>query len=348
MKSENYIGAAMKRVTQQEIAKRLNLSRQTIVRVLDNDPSVAKDTRKRVIAALNKYGYHHYNLTQHGKVVVDTKEKGFCRELLQQELLDNITKHGFEVVVVNAQNDRAHFITEVQHADALIFATHTSPEIVRLAKEINPDIYIIYTYANGERGTDVSIEPDNHRAAKMAAEYLFNMGHRDIFLLTNRSNLASFTRAKIFLAEFIFEYSGCTVEPYFHNYPDPDWQKKVAAQILARKKLPSVIYATGGFLFSELSELLKIIGLRCPEDISVLTHDDPQDVSKETPEQIFDSIICSKKALYQLAEYFLLHRLALKNTCQISCMPEIAVKVSGTVLNINGGIIENLKQGMNI
>ena len=333
----------MKRVTQQEIADKLNLSRQTIVRVLENDPAVAENTRKRVINALNKYGYHHYNLTRHGKVVIDCNENGYTLNLVQKELVDNVAKHGFRIVMTNVTQSRSQFTSAVQEAEVLIFASHVSSAIINLAKEINPEIYIIHVYANGERETDVAIEPDNNYSAKKAAEYIFNMGHRDIFLLTNKTNIASFTRAKTFLAEFAFEYSGCTVEPYFHSYPDPKWQEKVASQILARKKLPTIIYASGGFICSELSQLLEKMKLRCPEDISILTHDNPLDVSGIIPVQRFDTIICSKKALLQLAEYFLLHRLALKSTCQIACTPETTIEFAGTVANLNGKLIDSLK-----
>ena len=52
------------------------------------------------------------------------------------------------------------------------------------------------------------------------------------------SNSSSLSRTKIFIAEFMFRFPNCTVEPLLINSPDPRWEEKFLAAMSQRKSFP--------------------------------------------------------------------------------------------------------------
>lgn len=320
----------MKKITLEDTARELGLSRSTIMRVLRNDTCVREATRQRVMEHLTRIGFYNRSHFSREKILLDSQQGAGPFLDIVRKLNETPFFRDIKFVQTDSSKNRASFLTEAADAAALVFFGATPAEYFAMAREANPDLYIIHALSSGMRCANVSIEPDDTASGRLAAEYLYEMGHRDIMMLCLRNNGSSMTRAKSFLAEFMFNFPNCTVDPLFIQNPDPRWEEKFLAAMKRRKSFPSVIACFGCALQEGILQSLDELHLAVPEDISILSHDNPADFHCPVSRPC-DSLFFDLSEITRLVEYFIACRPLAKGGGKLCVSPEIRVERHGTV-----------------
>lgn len=324
----------MKKITHAEIAGELKLSRATVTRVLRNDRCVRKETRKRVLDHLNKIGYYNQKHFAQEKIL-------FCYRGSQPSmikgLVETLKKKPFFRDTVFAMEDlhqdRGAFLREAETASVLVFFGKRNEEDFILAREANPDLYIIHAMAGGMRCANVAIEPDNTTSGRLAAEYLYRKNHRDILMAALAGNPNSMQRVKSFAAEFMFRFASCRVEVHLIHGPDPLWEEKFFQILQRRKSPPSAIVCMGCSLQEGIIRQVKRVGLSVPEDVSILSHDNPEDFNTKVTHSC-DAVVFDLREILRLVEYFLVCRPLAAEAAHLSVSPEIRLECHGTVKHL--------------
>lgn len=194
----------MRRVSIEDIAQRANVSHSTVSRALRGNPRISPSVRARILALASEMGYvpnaiarslqqRHSNTV--GVVVTDVADP-FWGEVVK----------GIEVVMGAAQ--KALFLSASQHdadrqlavieqfqqrrVDGLIIADSQlgPPHLSRVAQLAVPAVFL-----NSQRMTHTSefrtVSIDNHHGGALAAQHLYNLGHRRMAYLGAHKRPAS-------------------------------------------------------------------------------------------------------------------------------------------------------------
>lgn len=130
-----------------------------------------------------------------------------------------------------------------------------------------------------------SVYSDNLRGCFMAVEYLYSLGHKKIAHIYG--SLDTFA-GKLRLDGFLSAITKLNLEKREEYLVDGgyfsfDGGYKAMKKLLELKDLPTAVFASGDFLAIGAISAIKEMGLRVPEDISVIGYDDIEMCKYITP-----------------------------------------------------------------
>ena len=248
-------------MTHADIAAELGLSRSTVTRVLRNDSSVRRETRKRVVDHLNRIGYYNQTRVAKEKILFCYQEQAPILNDVVRQLKGKTAFRNTVFMIINCMKEKSVFLKEAESATILVFFGILKEDFFALARGANPDLYIIHALSGGVRKANISIEPDNTTSGRLAAEYMYEAGHRDLMMVSLANNPSSLVRAKSFVSEFLFRFPECRVEVHLIHGPDPLWEEKFFHALKRRQQMPSGIVCFGCSLQSGLLRQLDRLNL---------------------------------------------------------------------------------------
>lgn len=271
-------------VTIQDVAKRAGVSVSTVSRVLNSKVDVASDTQDRVAAVIDELGYttnlaarsmrsRKKNLI--GLVVPDI---GFPYSIeIMKGINRAIAESYFDLLVYTTggiQKDGT--ITREQHyvsllnnslADGTIVVASSAAEFVTDAPIIAVDPHIISPNYPSVQGT-------NYRGALQAMEYLLRLGHRRIGFINGRPEIASSGHRLKGYQDALLN-AGIPLDESLAVPGDysTDTGRERALELLSMKEPPSAIFAANDQSAIGVFEAAEELGVRIPEDVSVIGFD---------------------------------------------------------------------------
>jgi LacI family repressor for deo operon, udp, cdd, tsx, nupC, and nupG len=271
-----------------EVARRAGVSTATVSRVLSQPDVVAPATRRRVLRAVEHYGYAPNSTAKNlrtlrtGKLLVtvpDISNPFFS--LILQGIEDAAQKDGYAVLLGDTQHDEAReeryaLMLKRKEADGLIFLGHRLPkEAAAIVRGMAPRCAPIVNGCEFSPHLGIpSVHIDNSKAAFEAMDHLYVLGHRRIGVVTgplvsplSRDRLdGARARARMAKAEreLIVIHGDFSIE-----------SGAVAAErALARRDKPSAIFCFNDEMAMGVVEVARHRGLRLPDDLSVVGFDD--------------------------------------------------------------------------
>lgn len=276
-----------KEFTIKDIASKTGFSTQTISRVINNSDKVKDSTRQIILEAINKYNYRPNifarNLTgskKHKNILISVKSHPKHNATIWLDLLIN------KIVLMNKDENISIFIEQyVSEADferSLIKQTSTfidgviifyeeknDPRIELLKKQQIP--YIIYGQPYNSKDTYVAI--DNHNAVKLGIKYLLKKGIRKICFITADPSPVNKAREEGIIEELNkqkISLDNLTIIKHIRNYDDV---YKAVINLYNNNLLPEALYISGDEKAVAALKALYDLGIKVPEDISVMGYD---------------------------------------------------------------------------
>ena len=187
-----------KRVNIKYIAKEAGVSTQTVSRVINNEPHVAPDTRKRILNIINRLGYRPSQLARslsHGRSGTlgvmghGMKFYGPSRTFsgIEQEAVDL----GYNLFLRLVRHPETQNLEELvdsmlsYHVEGIIWAV---PEIANNRDWILPEIPklpIPVVFINMEQHAEVSVVAvDNRKGGELATNHLLKQNPKNIGIIT--------------------------------------------------------------------------------------------------------------------------------------------------------------------
>ncbi|PJF39783.1 MAG: LacI family DNA-binding transcriptional regulator [Chloroflexi bacterium] len=180
-----------RRITMNDVAKKAGVSYQTVSRVINNHPSVAVETRYRVLDAINELGYEPSRAAQNlagresrtiGAVAFGLNDYGPSQIVINMEKVAR--DFGYDFLIYN--------VTEISRGGVMAAIRHFNRWQVDGLFIIPPTIHAVYTdlvsmcnypimYIGATPDPRIpSVAIDQKRGSELATEYLIEHGHRQI------------------------------------------------------------------------------------------------------------------------------------------------------------------------
>ena len=305
-----------------QIAAKARVSLGTVSHVLNNTANVRDPLRQRVLAAVAELGYQPSELARGlrrektsmiGMVIPDITNPFFPAVVRGAE--DVAFANGYRLVLCNTDNDHSK---EIVHLNEL--RTYRPAGLIVIPSNFSD--LTAQTESHRKAGTSVvcvdrmplhwkgdTVTAANEEGAYKATRHLIQLGHRYLAMITGPLHL---TNAQQRLAGFkrAVREAGLTVAP---EYMQEASFNKVgghakASVLLRLLPQPTAIFAGNDMIALGVMLSMRELGLRCPQDVSLIGFDD-LDIAEMTNPQL-SSVYQPGYQLGTTAARLLLERVA--------------------------------------
>lgn len=273
----------MGRVTLAAIAEEVGVSLSTISKVLNGRPDVSAPTRERVEAVLATHGYLRRKSGQSDsrliELVFHELEAAWSMEIIRG--VENVaTAAGMSVVLTESGSRHApgpEWIEGVMRRRpvgvVLVFSDLPAEYREMLRSRAIP--FVIIDPA-GDPSPDVpSIGSANWAGGLMATRHLIELGHTKIAAITGPDDMMC-SHARIDGFRSAMGSAGLSIDPDWIRFGDfhTAGGQLHGRQLLERDDRPTAIFAGSDLQALGVLEAVRALGMRVPEDLSIVGYDD--------------------------------------------------------------------------
>jgi DNA-binding LacI/PurR family transcriptional regulator len=278
----------MAKVTLQSIADRVGVSRMTVSNAFSRPDQLSADLRSRILAAADELGYVGPDPAARalargrtgsvGLLINGSLSEAF-EDAVSAEFLasvaDALARQGMALTLLPSSDDPSFVpARDVAVDGALVYICDpTSPDIGWLERRNIPVVVVDHNVSDGV----ASVNVDDRRGARLAAQHLIDLGHRSIGIVT------------LEVAADALNYPARERGLGWHDALDPvgiepsvvttPYEPRDAAYEAARHLLDRLDRPTGIVCFSDAFAIAAIraaesLGLTVPGDVSIVGFDD--------------------------------------------------------------------------
>jgi len=271
-------------VTIQDVAKKAKVSVSTVSRVLNGRVDVASETQERILSVIESLGYTTNlaarSMRSHKKNLV-----GLIMPDIAYPFAIEVMK-GVNRAIAESEFDLLVYTTgDVRKSGR---ASHEQKYVSLLTNSISDGVIIVAPVA-GEFSIDapiVSIDPlasnpnypavhaTNYQGALEAMDYLLGLGHKRIGFISGRAELESSNR-RLMGYRAALETAGIPIDEKLIASGDYTTETGIsgARELLALENPPTAIFASNDQMAMGVFQLAEELGIRIPEDLSVIGFD---------------------------------------------------------------------------
>lgn len=271
-------------VTIQDVAKTAGVSVSTVSRVLNGKVDVSSETQDRVRSVIDEMGYTT-NLAARSMRSLKKNLVGLIMPDIAYPFAVEVMR-GVNQAIADSESDLLVYTTgDVRKSGR---ASHEQKYVSLLNNSIT-DGAIIVAPVTGEFSTDapiVSIDPlmsnpnypsvhaTNYQGAMDAMNYLLSLGHKRIGFICGRAELESSTRRLKGYRDAL-EQAELPVEENLIASGDYTTERgvKCTQELLSLDNPPTAIFASNDQTAMGVYQVAQKMGLRIPEDLSVVGFD---------------------------------------------------------------------------
>ncbi len=273
------------RLTIRDVARQAGVSHQTVSRVINGDPLVTAETRAKVEAAIARLGYQPNAIA---------RSLAAGRTHMLACLAPNLTDYTFARIIEGAEAEcRQHgfFLISSSAPDAAAFAALISelvpsrrieglmvinPYIDQRTQHLPENIPTVFIGGHPRPGHAVAaITLDDYGAARSAVEHLIGLGHKRIAMITGPL-VEDCTQDRIHGFHAALQEAKLDVDQAL--IMEGDWSASSAHQatleLMKSKRPPTAIFAQNDRMALGALRAARDLGLRVPEQQSVIGLDD--------------------------------------------------------------------------
>jgi LacI family transcriptional regulator len=278
----------MKRQTTiNDVAKKAGVSKSTVSHVLNNTRFVEADTRQRVLDAISELGFRPStaarslmtNRTQTIGVIVSDASNHFFGEMLRG-IESVVMEKNFSLLVCNTDERlelEEHYLNLLlMHRVDGIIAAATSREwpILRIAELKHlPVVFVDRTFDELDNHPYVGV--DNVGGARIGTQYLIDCGFREIGVLAGFQRLSTMRGRLAGFQHVLAEHKITVPEEWIVPSPlSVEGGREAARKLFSLPNRPQAVLVNNNLLGLGALLALRDVGIRCPDDISMLCFDD--------------------------------------------------------------------------
>jgi LacI family transcriptional regulator len=282
-----------RRATLKDVAREAGVSQSTTSRALSGEGYVAASVRERVLSAADALGYVPHAMARSlrkqdsqtiGVLVSDLRNTFYAD--LAAGIASRARREGYTMMLVD---DRGSTEAEMDAARAFVATRVAGVIVTPLSGDVSDyllkqHIPVIEADRQFSAGRCDAVIIDNAGVARRMTDHLIDLGHRRIALFidettwtTGGERAAGYNRS--------LEDSGIAPDPslVISTGWDAVGARKAAIDILARRDHPTAIFAANNLLAEGVWRATNDLGLRIPDDVSIVSFDDSQWMSMVSP-----------------------------------------------------------------
>jgi LacI family transcriptional regulator, galactose operon repressor len=275
-----------------EVADRAGVSAMTVSRVLNSSGYVSAATRERVERAIAELGYVPNALARQLRskrtkmlalVVSDISNPFFTT--IARGVEDAASARGFAVMFCNtdeSEQEEARYLRLLieRQVDGVLLVPASGPGAsVRLLRQHKMPLVVLDRRVTARRVDNVRC--DSEAGAHALARHLIALGHRRIAVLTGRRAISTsadrvagvrraLEEAGLGLDEALVKWGGFN----FGNLNLADGYRMTEEVLASTEDPPTALFAANNFIAFGAIRALRELGIRVPEDMSVVAFDD--------------------------------------------------------------------------
>lgn len=276
-------------VTRRDVATKAGVSTATVSRVMNDYPNVSNETRKKVQKVIEKLDYKPNHIARGLKTnrsynivfLIPDISNDFYTEIYKG-ICDYALTRGYIVSLYELNNSNSLFESILQlRPDGIILGVDISQKTIKMFKSAGIPIVAIGGIINKYIKLKISI--DLYQSMVEVIDYLFKIGHRNIGFITYqnkkderyRSFVDAFSRRSIVGTEKIIP-----IIKGNNHYE----QGYFAMKEFSKTKISfTAIIAHNDLLAVGAMKSLNELGLKIPEDISLIAFDDTRTAKYTNP-----------------------------------------------------------------
>lgn len=271
------------RVTLAEIATGAGTSLSTVSKVLNGRTDVSAATRSRVEKLLAEHGYLRRKGSPAGsgliELVFHELESAWSMEIIRG-VKDVAADHGMSVVLTESGSRHSpgpEWVEGVMRRRpvGVVLVFSDLPPDYRAALKARGIPFVIIDPA-GDPAPDVpSVGSANWSGGLMATRHLIELGHTRIAAITGPDDMMC-SHARIDGYRSAMNSAGLTIEPDWIRFGDfhTSGGELHGRELLASAHRPTAIFAGSDLQALGVLEAVRSLGLRVPEDLSIVGYDD--------------------------------------------------------------------------
>lgn len=275
-------------ITIKDVAALAGVSPSTVSRVCNDHPSISPETRERVRSAMTRLGYEPAASVQQADSRLqmisillppspkETYENSFYLQVIRG--ISQVCNQRQIACTVITGKDAAEMLQAVQTLSQsrqmdgfiLLYSRKGDPVVEYLCEQ--GLLYVLIGKDEQSVGQTVCIDNDNLLAGREATEYLYQLGHRRIGYLGSESVFV-FSAERRSGYQLALVQHGLPLRPdYCIEMDSPNFDHAEALKALLRSPdRPTALVVSDDILAVGLERTCTALGLRIPEDISIIS-----------------------------------------------------------------------------
>ena len=273
-------------VTIKDIARYAEVSVSTVSRVLNGKPDVNEETKTRINKAIKKLGYSPNSIARGlvmrrtnviGFIIPDITNPNFPE--LARGIIEQADAYGYSVIFFDTNHDnkvekKAIKLLRSNQVDGIIvsFTESNQEELIKLKEENFPSVQV---YRKSPHPILPTIAIDNVTSAYNAVSHLLSLGHTRIgHITTGEKTLSGLERMQGY--KRAMQEAGIMVENRWIQICDHSAEEgeKAADKLLDAAPSITAIFSSHDLMAIGAYQSIYGRGLRIPDDISIVGHDD--------------------------------------------------------------------------
>jgi DNA-binding LacI/PurR family transcriptional regulator len=275
-----------RRVYQRDIAERAGVSISTVSRVLGDVAGISESVQQRVLAAAAQLGYEGSREKQTARLqnvslltslpLVPGLDPFHAAVLhgVEQACSEAGIQLSYATINNSAPNDEKWLNRLRQNPiDGLLLLSLDDPDVIEQIRVLNLPLAMINV--DMPELPEDSFLPDNYQGALLAMRYLIAHGHRRILHITQSKRRTVRRRAEAY--QFALAEAGIPYDPQllFEVEINPEATYAAMTHRLAQKDIDfTAVFCANDLSAMGFMRAAQEIGLRIPDDVSVIGFDD--------------------------------------------------------------------------
>ena len=275
-----------KRITIEDVAQKAGVSKQTVSRVINNKPDVAPQTRKHIQALIEAMGYTPDPIARSmkgttqtlGCIVPNLSDYNFSA--IVQAAQEEARKQGYFILIGSAESefDVPPLLNELvdRRVDGLLVVNPRDDNRYRhFLPLIDAGMPVVYIKNNPINEPVSAVSLDDETGGFFATQHLISLGHTLIVTILGREN-EECTQKRF--AGFQKALRQGNIEEDQRLIVSGDWSAKsgqaAVSKLLGYQAQFSAIFAQNDWMAIGAMRALREVGLKIPQDVSVIGYDD--------------------------------------------------------------------------
>lgn len=266
-------------VSIKDVAKKANVSISTVSNALNGRANVSDETRQRVIEIANDMNYYPNTMARNLKVK-KTKTIAFCFSEFDRNFYfqiikginDCVVNHGYDLIIC-AHHSIEKFLRNGFVDGALVNDKNVSDELILSTASQELPIVVLDRELKGDHIYPVVV--DNYLAMETLVKDLLIKGYKNFAYVSGvehtQDNIERFEGMRDTLRDHDIPF----LQKHYHHGDFTELSGYQAARLMMiSKDIPEVVICANDDMAIGVVKAFKELGLKIPEDVSVIGFDD--------------------------------------------------------------------------
>ncbi len=318
-------------LTIHDVARLAKVSVGTVSKALNNNGSLSKETRERVIAVAKQIGFRPNDLAQslhRGQTftvgLISNDSFGRFTMPIMEGLEECLTDSRVAVFMANATDDPAREARHVEQllgkrVDGIVVTARRADKRAKLTVPMR-GLPVIYVFSRADDVEDYCLLPDDEGGATLAVEHLFRLGRRRIAHITGPERFEA-VRLRHQGYDKALAAAGLSGAGFLSGAWSEAWGRDAVAQLFKTKRnTPDAIFCGNDQIARGAADALRERGLDIPGSVAIVGFDN-WDVMVEATRPPLTSVDMNLKDLGRQAGARLLEMIAGKRMHGVERLP---------------------------